>query len=101
VEVAEELACRYPVSQWQFTLSATQASTEAIRLARAVTGREVIVLFQGHYHGHFEEGLADLADGQAGGPSPVQRGLAKGVTGRVRIAPVQRSRHATGRARAG
>ncbi len=83
VEVAELLARRYPVPQWQFTLSATQANTEAIRLARAVTGREVIVLFQGHYHGHFEEGLVDLADGQAG---PVQRGLSKGVTGRVRIA---------------
>jgi glutamate-1-semialdehyde 2,1-aminomutase len=83
VEVAEELARRYPVPQWQFTLSATQANTEVIRLARAVTGREVIVLFQGHYHGHFEEGLVDLADGKA---APVQRGLSKGVTGRVRIA---------------
>jgi glutamate-1-semialdehyde 2,1-aminomutase len=83
VEVAEELARRYPVPQWQFTLSATQANTEVIRLARAVTGREVIVLFQGHYHGHFEEGLVDLTDGQA---APVQRGLSKGVTGRVRIA---------------
>src|SRR5579863_409465 len=83
VEVAEELARRYPVGQWQFTLSATQANTEAIRLARAVTGREVVVLFQGHYHGHFEEGLVDLAGGQ---PGPVQRGLSKGVTGRVRIA---------------
>ncbi len=83
VEVAEELARRYPVPQWQFTLSASQANTEAIRLARAVTGREVIVLFQGHYHGHFEEGLVDVTDGRAG---PVQRGLSKGVSGRVRIA---------------
>jgi len=83
VEVAEELARRYPVPQWQFTLSATQANTEVIRLARAVTGREVILLFQGHYHGHFEEGMVDLQDGQA---SPVHRGLSKGVTGRVRIA---------------
>ena len=83
VVVAEELARRYPVPQWQFTLSATQANTEAIRLARAVTGRDVVVLFQGHYHGHFEEGLVDLKDGAE---SPVQRGLSKGVTGRVRIA---------------
>jgi glutamate-1-semialdehyde 2,1-aminomutase len=83
VEVAEELARRYSVPQWQFTLSATQANTEAIRLARAVTGRDVVVLFQGHYHGHFEEGLVDLKDGAE---SPVQRGLSKGVTGRVRIA---------------
>jgi glutamate-1-semialdehyde 2,1-aminomutase len=83
VAVAEELARRYPVPHWQFTLSATQANTEAIRLARAVTGRDVIVLFQGHYHGHFEEGLVDLANGEL---APVQRGLSKGVTGRVRIA---------------
>jgi glutamate-1-semialdehyde 2,1-aminomutase len=83
VQVAEELARRYPVPQWQFTLSATQANTEAIRLARAVTGRDVVVLFQGHYHGHFEEGLVDLKDGTA---SALQRGLSKGITGRVRIA---------------
>src|SRR5215510_9105527 len=83
VAVAEELARRYPVPQWQFTLSASQANTEAIRLARAVTGREAVVLFEGHYHGHFEEGLVD-ADG--GRVSVTQRGLSKGVTGRVRIA---------------
>ncbi len=82
--VAEELARRYPAqSHWQFTLSATQANTEAIRLARAVTGRDVVVLFEGHYHGHFEEGLVDLEGGHA---EAYQRGLSKGVTGRVRIA---------------
>jgi len=82
--VAEELARRYPhQTHWQFTLSATQANTEAIRLARAVTGRDVVVLFEGHYHGHFEEGLVDL---EAGRVQPYQRGLSKGITGRVRIA---------------
>jgi glutamate-1-semialdehyde 2,1-aminomutase len=83
VEVAEELAGRYPVPMWQFTLSATQANTEAVRLARAVTGREAILLFQGHYHGHFEEGVVDL-DGQR--VAALERGLSRGVTGRVRIA---------------
>jgi glutamate-1-semialdehyde 2,1-aminomutase len=83
ITVAEELARRYPVPQWQFTLSATQANTEAIRLARAFTGRDVVVLFQGHYHGHFEENLVELENGQI---SLQQRGLSKGVTGRVRIA---------------
>jgi glutamate-1-semialdehyde 2,1-aminomutase len=83
IVVAEELARRYPAqTHWQFTLSASQANTEAIRLARAVTGREVVVLFEGHYHGHFEENLIDLQDGRA---APVQRGLSKAVTGRVRI----------------
>jgi glutamate-1-semialdehyde 2,1-aminomutase len=83
VEVAEELARRYPVPMWQFTLSATQANAEAIRLARAVTGRDVVLLFQGHYHGHFEEGVVDL-DGDR--VAALERGLSKGVTGRVRIA---------------
>jgi glutamate-1-semialdehyde 2,1-aminomutase len=83
IEVAEELARRYPVSHWQFTLSATQANTEAIRVARAATGREVVLLFHGHYHGHFEEGLIDFDEGQA---REMGRGLSRGVAGRVRIA---------------
>jgi glutamate-1-semialdehyde 2,1-aminomutase len=84
IVVAEELARRYPGrSHWQCTLSATQANTEAIRLARAVTGRDVVVLFEGHYHGHFEEGLVDRDNSPQ---HPLQRGLGKGVDGRVRIA---------------
>src|SRR2546430_16580770 len=84
VGVEEVPLRRYPVPHWQFTLSATQANTEASRLARATTGRDVIVLFQGHYHGHFEENLVDFDGG--GQVSVVQRGLSKGVTGPVRIA---------------
>lgn len=83
IVVAEELSRRYPVPMWQFTLSATQANTEAIRLARATTGREVVVLFEGHYHGHADDLLIDLVDGRE---APVQRGLTKAVTGRMRIA---------------
>ncbi len=83
VEVAEELARRYPVPFWQFTLSASQANVEAIRVARAATGREVALLFDGHYHGHFDEGLVDLQDGQL---APAQRGLVKATVGKVRIA---------------
>ena len=83
VWVAEELARRYPVPKWQFTLSASQANTEVIRVARAATGREVVVLFDGHYHGHFDEGLIDLKDGVL---TPAQRGLVKATTSKVRIA---------------
>ncbi|HEV8700625.1 MAG TPA: aminotransferase class III-fold pyridoxal phosphate-dependent enzyme [Candidatus Polarisedimenticolia bacterium] len=83
VEVAEELAGRYPVPFWQFTLSASQANVEAIRVARAATGREVALLFDGHYHGHFDEGLIDLQDGRL---VPAQRGLVKATSGKVRIA---------------
>ncbi len=84
VIVAEELARRYPhQTHWQFTLSATQANTEVIRLARAVTDREVVVLFEGHYHGHFDEALIDR-EGET--QHAYQRGLPKATTGRVRIA---------------
>jgi glutamate-1-semialdehyde aminotransferase len=82
IEVAEELARRYPVPFWQFTLSASQANVEAIRIARAATGREVALLFDGHYHGHFDEGLINLEDGRL---VPVQRGLVKATSGKVRI----------------
>jgi glutamate-1-semialdehyde 2,1-aminomutase len=40
------------------------------------------LLFEGHYHGHFEEGLVDRRDGRS---VALQRGLSKAVTGRVRI----------------
>jgi glutamate-1-semialdehyde 2,1-aminomutase len=83
MEVAEELARRYPVPFWQFTLSASQANVEAIRVARAATGREVALLFDGHYHGHFDEGLINLEDGRL---VPAQRGLTKATTGKVQIA---------------
>jgi glutamate-1-semialdehyde 2,1-aminomutase len=47
VEVSLELARRFGLPFWQFTLSATQANTEAIRVARAVTGRSAVLMFDG------------------------------------------------------
>ena len=71
--VAEELARRYGLPKWQFTLSATHANTEVIRVARALTGRDKVLFFDGKYHGHFDEALVDLQDGtlvpEEGGPA--------------------------------
>ena len=53
--VAQEMGRRFGLPRWQFTLSATTANIEAIRLARFATGRGVIIMFEGHYHGHDEE----------------------------------------------
>ena len=64
VWVAEELGCRFGLPSWQFTLSATTANTEAIRLARFATGRPVVVMFEGKYHGHNEEWLFDRHNAQ-------------------------------------
>jgi glutamate-1-semialdehyde 2,1-aminomutase len=63
VEVAEELSARVGLPSWQATLSATGANSEVIRIARVATGRERIVLFGGHYHGHLEETLVKTVNG--------------------------------------
>jgi glutamate-1-semialdehyde 2,1-aminomutase len=59
-EVAAELGTRFGLPSWQFTLSATQANTEAIRVARAVTGRSRVLMFDGKYHGHADELIGEL-----------------------------------------
>jgi glutamate-1-semialdehyde 2,1-aminomutase len=82
VVVAEHLAQRYRLPQWQFTLSATQANTEVIRIARQVTGREIVLVFDGKYHGHVDATLVVL-DGD--GLAPEGQGLPSSVTGQARI----------------
>ncbi|HXE88340.1 MAG TPA: aminotransferase class III-fold pyridoxal phosphate-dependent enzyme, partial [Hyphomicrobiaceae bacterium] len=64
IAVAEELARRYPLPCWQFTLSASGANAEIIRLARHATGREKILMFDGKYHGHIEDTLVVVQDGR-------------------------------------
>ena len=56
MEVAEELARRYPVPMWQFTLSATPGQHRGDPAGPGGHRPRGVVLFQGHYHGHFEEG---------------------------------------------
>lgn len=62
--VAGELARRFGMPFWQFTLSASQANTEALRLARLATGKSRTVVFGGRYHGHIHDTLQATADGR-------------------------------------
>ncbi|OJF90069.1 hypothetical protein AX760_24660 [Pararhizobium antarcticum] len=57
--VAEALADRTSMPFWQFTISASTANMEAIRIARTITGRQKIVLFDGKYHGHIDPTMAE------------------------------------------
>lgn len=82
IVVAEHLAVRYGLPRWQFTLSATQVNTEVIRLARAATGREIILMFDGKYHGHGDATLVVLEDGEV---VPEERGLPRWITGQARV----------------
>jgi glutamate-1-semialdehyde 2,1-aminomutase len=81
-EVALELGRRFGLPSWQFTLSSTQANTEAIRVARAFTGRTAVLMFDGKYHGHADELLGEL---RAGKVLPEGRGVPGDATRHVRL----------------
>jgi glutamate-1-semialdehyde 2,1-aminomutase len=83
--VSEELGRRYGLPKWQYTLSASQANTEVIRVARIATGRDKVLLFDGKYHGHFDQTLVEL--GADGNLVPEERGLPASVTEQTRIVP--------------
>ncbi|MDX8496662.1 aspartate aminotransferase family protein [Mesorhizobium sp. VK22B] len=63
---------RFGLPYWQIATTATDANRFALRVARAVTGREKILVFNGCYHGSVDETMVRLIDGK-----PVNRpGLA-------------------------
>ena len=76
VELAEEVAARVPsVEMLRMTSSGTEAAMSAVRLARAVTGREVVVKFAGAYHGHSDALLAEAGSGLATLSIPASPGV--------------------------
>ncbi len=54
VVVSEELARRFGLPQWRYVNSGSEATMDAIRIARAFTGRDTIVKIFGSYHGHHD-----------------------------------------------
>jgi glutamate-1-semialdehyde 2,1-aminomutase len=64
--VSEELSRRFGVSSWQFALTATDANRFSIRLARHLTGRSKILVFNWCYHGTVDESFATLVNGRVG-----------------------------------
>jgi glutamate-1-semialdehyde 2,1-aminomutase len=81
---AELLAARTPMPFWQFTGSATIANTEAIRIARFMTGRERVLMFDGKYHGHLDDALVAS---DAEGEHAELLGLPKGIEQKARTVP--------------
>ena len=65
VFVAEELQARFGLPYWQFALTATDANRFSIRLARQITQRPKILVFNWCYHGTVDETLITLKDGVA------------------------------------
>jgi glutamate-1-semialdehyde 2,1-aminomutase len=63
-EVGALLAQRFALPFWQTTLSASDANRAVIRWARAATGKPVIVVFDGCYHGMVEDCFVELRHGR-------------------------------------
>jgi len=61
--VSQELERRFGLPYWQFALTATDANRFAIRLARWITGRERILVFNHCYHGTVDEAFVTLENG--------------------------------------
>ena len=88
VELAAVVAQRIPsVQMLRMTSSGTEASMSAIRLARAVTGREKILKFAGAYHGHVDGLLAQAGSGLATQGIPASPGVPAAAAGATVIVP--------------
>jgi glutamate-1-semialdehyde 2,1-aminomutase len=93
-EVGEILADRYGFPLWRPTNSGTEATMDAIRLARGATGRDRIVKVEGGYHGHHDEVMISNkppldAAGPADAPFSVPQcaGITAGTIADVTVVP--------------
>jgi glutamate-1-semialdehyde 2,1-aminomutase len=80
-ELAEEICTRFPVEMCRFGNSGTEATMHTIRLARAATGRDKIIKFEGGYHGLHDAALVSVKPhppgddlGDIKNPKPVSGG---------------------------
>jgi glutamate-1-semialdehyde 2,1-aminomutase len=88
VELAVEIARRLDsVEMIRITSSGTEASMTAVRLARAATGRERIIKFEGAYHGHLDGLLAHAGSGLATQALPASPGVSASVAAMTTIVP--------------
>src|SRR5450631_3136334 len=65
-DLAERIVACYPaIERLRFVSSGTEATMSAIRVARAATGRKIIIKFEGNYHGHADGLLVKAGSGVA------------------------------------
>ena len=92
--LAEELCGRFGLDQVRFCNSGTEATMDALRLARGVTGRDMVVKIEGTYHGHHDYLMISVkppADqvGPAERPAPVplSTGIPQDVIAKTLVVP--------------
>ncbi|HEY3188406.1 MAG TPA: aminotransferase class III-fold pyridoxal phosphate-dependent enzyme, partial [Solirubrobacteraceae bacterium] len=60
VVVAEQLAQRWGLARWRYTNSGSESTMDAIRIARAATGRDTVMKIFGSYHGHHDTVMVSI-----------------------------------------
>lgn len=80
VRFAEAIRERYPsIAKVRCVSSGTEATMSAIRVARGFTGRDVVVKFEGGYHGHADHLLVKAGSGAATFGVPDSAGVPEGI----------------------
>jgi glutamate-1-semialdehyde 2,1-aminomutase len=100
VAFAEEICRRFKLEMLRFTNSGTEATMDAIRVARAATGRDVVCKIEGSYHGHHDSVMfsivpnADLMGGRDRPASaPVSKGMVKDAAKYIQVVPFNDADH--------
>jgi len=88
-EAAELVAELVPgIEQLRFANSGTEATQAAVRLARAATGRELVIKFEGHYHGWADHLAAGIGAASVARPArPDSAGIPAGVMESLWVVP--------------
>ena len=89
LELAEWITSRLPwVEMLRFVSSGTEAVMSALRVARAATERNLILKFEGCYHGHSDSLLVKAGSGLAGASASSSAGVSANVAGETLVAPL-------------
>jgi glutamate-1-semialdehyde 2,1-aminomutase len=87
VRLAELIRLRMPsIERLRFVNSGTEAAMSALRVARAATGRDLVIKFDGGYHGHADSLLVEAGSGAATLSIPGSAGVAKPVAAQTLVA---------------
>jgi glutamate-1-semialdehyde 2,1-aminomutase len=94
VAFAEEIKRRFNVDKVRFTNSGTEATMDAVRLARAAAGKDILLKIEGSYHGHHDAVMYSIVPSlDSGGPDerpwsvPFSRGIPVETADSTRIVP--------------